>query len=124
MMVTVRYIVNDVSESCEFYTRHFGFEVEAQFGETMAILHKDDLTLWPAGPPSSAGKPMPDGTKPVPGGWNRFVFEIEDIEATVTRLKGNGMKFKNEIVRGDGRGQILCEDPSGNVIELMQRKNA
>ena len=79
---------------------------------------------WRLGPPSSAGKPVPDGSKPVPGGWNRFVFEIEDIEATVTTLKGNGMKFKNEIIRGGGRAQILCEDPSGNVIELMQRKNA
>jgi len=123
-MAAVRYMVNDVSESCEFYVKHFGFEVEAQFGEAMAILHKDDLTLWLAGPSSSAGRPMPDGTKPVPGGWNRFVFEIEDIEAMVTTLKGNGMKFKNEIVRGGGRAQILCEDPSGNVIELMQRKIA
>ncbi len=123
-MATGRYMVKGVSESCGFYVKHFGFEVEAQYGEGMAILNKDDLTLWLAGPPSSAGKPMPDGTKPAPGGWNRFVFEIEDIEATVTTLKGNGMKFKNEIIRGGGRAQILCEDPSGNVIELMQRINA
>ena len=123
-MATVRYMVKDVSESCKFYAKHFGFEVEAQYGEAMAILHKDDLTLWLAGPPSSAGNPMPDGTRPVPGGWNRFVFEIEDIEATVAAFKGNGMIFKNEIVRGGGRAQILCEDPSGNVIELMQRENA
>ena len=75
-MATVRYMVKDVSESCKFYAKHFGFEVEAQYGEAMAILNKDDLTLWLAGPPSSAGKPMPDGTRPVPGGWNRFVFEL------------------------------------------------
>ncbi len=123
-MATVRYMVKDVSESCEFYAKYFGFEVEAQYGEGMAILNKDDLTLWLAGPLSSAGQPMSDGTKPVPGGWSRFVFEIEDIEAMVTTLKGNGMKFKNEIIRGGGRAQILCEDPSGNVIELMQRANA
>ncbi len=122
-MATVRYMVNDVSESCEFYVKHFGFEVENNFG-AMAILKKDDLNLWLAGPPSSAGQPMPDGTKPVPGGWSRFVFEIENIDEMVTTLKGNGMKFKNEIIRSGGRAQILCEDPSGNVIELMQRGNA
>jgi len=93
-MATVRYMVKDVSESCEFYAKHFGFEVEAQYGEAVAILNRDDLTLWLAGPQSSAGQPMPDGTKPVPGGWSRFVFEIEDIEATVTALKAKGMKFK------------------------------
>ena len=76
-MATVRYMVTDVAESCEFYVKHFGFEVEAQYGEAMAILNKDDLTLWLAGPPSSAGKQMPDGTKPVPGGWNRFVLKLK-----------------------------------------------
>ena len=123
-MATVRYMVNDVSESCEFYVKHFGFEVEDQFGPAMAILKKDDLNLWLAGPPSSAGQPMADGTKPVPGAWSRFVFAIEDIDVTVATLKGQGVKFKNEILRGGGRAQILCEDPSGNVIELMQRDNA
>jgi len=123
-MATVRYIVNDVSKSCEFYAKHFGFEVEAQYGTAIAILKKDDLNLWLAGPQSSAGQPMPDGTKPSPGGWSRFVFEIDDIEAMVAELKNNGMKFKNEIIRQGGRAQILCEDPSGNVIELMQREGA
>ena len=88
----------------------------------MAILNKDDLALWLAGPPSSAGKQMPDGTKPEPGGWSRFVFEVEDLDAMVTTLKSNGMKFRSDIIRGGGRAQILCEDPSGNVIELMQRQ--
>ena len=119
-MATVRYMVNDVSDSCEFYVKHFGFELENNF-RPMAILKKDDLNLWLAGPPSSAGQPMLDGTKPVPGGWSRFVFEIEDIDATVATLKSQGMKFKNEILRGGGRAQILCEDPSGNLIDLMQR---
>ena len=120
-MATVRYMVNDVSESCEFYVKYFGFEVENQFGPAMAILKKDDLNLWLAGPPSSAGQPMSDGTKPVPGGWSRFVFETEDIDGMVAALRDKGMKFKNEILRLGGRAQILCEDPSGNVIELMQR---
>ena len=123
-MPAVRYMVDDVSESCEFYVKYFGFEVENQFGPAMAILHKDDLNLWLAGPLSSAGQPMSDGTKPVPGGWSRFVFETEDIDEMVATLRAKGMKFKNEILRGGGRAQILCEDPSGNVIELMQRENA
>ena len=121
-MATVRYMVTDVTESCEFYVKHFGFEVEAKYGEAIAILNNDDLTLLLAGPPSSAGKPMPDGTKPVPGGWNRFVVDVEDLDAMVTTLKNNGMKFRSEIIRGGGRAQILCEDPSGNVIELLQRQ--
>ena len=86
----------------------------------MAILSKDDLSLWIAGPKSSAGKQLTDGTKPEPGGWSRIVFEIEDIEKTVDTLKENGMKFKGDIIRMGGRAQILCIDPSGNVIELMQ----
>lgn len=120
-MATVRYMVNDVAESCEWYVNLFGFEVEAQYGEAMAILHKDDLTLWLAGPISSAGQPMADGTKPAPGGWSRFVIEVVDIDATVATLTESGATFKNEIVRQGGRAQILCEDPSGNVIEIMQR---
>ena len=116
-------MVDDVSESCEFYVKHFGVEVENSYPPAMAILKKDDLTLWLAGPPSSAGKPMSDGTKPLPGGFSRFVFEIEDIEETVETLQGNGMKFKNDILRQGGRAQILCEDPSGNVIELMQQES-
>ncbi len=120
-MATMRYIVNDVSASCVFYTKFFGFDVEADFSPAMAILKKQDLTLWLAGPKSSAGKEMSDGNQPVPGGWNRFVIEVKDIEAVVNRLRDLGMPFKNEIVRQGGRSQILCEDPSGNVIELMQQ---
>ena len=92
-MGIMRYLVKDVSESSEFYVRHFGFEVEAQYGDAVAILNKDDLTLWLAGPNSFAGQPMPDGTKPVPGGWNRIAFEVEDIEAAVATLRGK----RNEV---------------------------
>ena len=119
-MATVRYMVNNVSESCEFYVKHFGFEIEAQYGDAVAILKKEDLSLWLAGPPSSAGQPMLDGTKPGPGGWSRFVIETDDIDSMIATMKSNGMTFKNDIVRQGGRAQILCEDPSGNVIELMQ----
>jgi len=113
-------MVNDVSESCEFYTKYFGFEIESNYG-AIALLNKDDLTLVIAGPNCSAGQPLADGTKPVPGGWNRIIFEIKDIDAKVAELESMGMKFRNEIMRGGGRAQILCLDPSGNVIELLQR---
>lgn len=86
----------------------------------MAIVAKGDLNLWLAGPVSSAAQAMPDGRKPEPGGWNRFVFQVEDLNALVTKLKTQNVRFRNEIVKGPGGSQILCEDPSGNVIELFQ----
>src|SRR4051794_20370940 len=121
-MASVRYLVNDVDSSVKFYTEALGFELVEQYGPAMAILKKDGLTLWLAGPPSSAAKPMPDGAKPVPGGWNRFVFEVKDLADLVSQLKSKGTKFRNEIVVGPGGSQILCEDPSGNVIELFQKR--
>jgi catechol 2,3-dioxygenase-like lactoylglutathione lyase family enzyme len=119
-MATVRYLVNDVEAAVAFYTERLGFQVERQFGSTIAILKRDDLTLWVAGPEASAARPMPDGRRPGPGGWNRFVLTVEDLPARVEELKGAGVRFRNEIVRGPGGAQILCEDPSGNVIELFQ----
>jgi catechol 2,3-dioxygenase-like lactoylglutathione lyase family enzyme len=103
-----------------FYTRHLGFAVKQHFGPNMAILSRDDLTLWLAGPTASAARPMPDGRRPGPGGWNRFVIQVDDLSSFVTRLRQQGVTFRNEIVRGPGGQQILCEDPSGNVIELFQ----
>ena len=119
-MVSVRYLVKEVETSIAFYTNALGFELQQQFGPAMAIVTKGDLTLWLAGPPSSAAQPMPDGTKPQPGGWNRFVFKVEDLEHLVGELKSQGIHFRNEIVKGPGGSQILCEDPSGNIIELFQ----
>ena len=119
-MATVRYLVHDVGAAVEFYTRGLGFEVLQRFGPAIAILVRGDLTLWVAGPTASAARPMPDGRKPEPGGWNRFVIEVDDLAAWVERLRGAGMKFRNEIVEGPGGKQILCEDPSGNVVELFQ----
>jgi glyoxylase I family protein len=112
--------VKDVERSIKFYSESLGFELKQQFGPAMAILVKDDLTLWLAGPMSSAAKPMPDGSVPQPGGWNRFVFEVGNISDTVSKLKTNGAKFRNEVVQGPGGSQILCEDPSGNLIEIFQ----
>ncbi len=119
-MAHVRYIVDDVKKAVEFYVSRLGFELENQFGSAMAILHKDDLTLWVAGPKASASRPMPDGSIPVPGGWSRFVVTVTDLEADVARLQLDGVQFKNEIVEGPGGKQILCLDPSGNVVELFQ----
>ncbi len=119
-MATVRYMVNDVEAAIGFYTGLLGFELENKFGSAMAILAKDDLLLWVAGPVASAQRPMPDGRQPAPGGWNRFVVQVEDIAATVAALTEAGAKFRNEIISGPGGQQILVEDPSGNAIEIFQ----
>lgn len=119
-MTQVRYIVSDVNEAVAFYTEKLGFTVSQQFGTTIAILSRDDLELWLAGPEASASRPMPDGTVPSPGGWNRFVVSVSDLESTVADLRAKGAPFRNEVVVGPGGKQILCEDPSGNVVELFQ----
>jgi catechol 2,3-dioxygenase-like lactoylglutathione lyase family enzyme len=119
-MATVRYIVNDVNAAVAFYTQRLGFAVKQQFGANIAILTRDDLTLWVAGPGASASRPMPDGRKPEPGGWNRFVIEVDDLGKLVDEMRAAGAKFRNDIVVGPGGKQILCEDPSGNVVELFE----
>lgn len=119
-MASIRYLVKNVDESVEFYTKNLGFELIDQYGPAMAIVSKKDLTLWLAGPVSSAAQAMPNGDQPQPGGWNRFVLQVDDIQSTVSSLKNSGAKFRNEIVSGPGGSQILCEDPSGNVIEIFQ----
>lgn len=119
-MATIRYLVTDVEPAVAFYVEALGFEAVQQFPPAMAILKRGDLTLWTAGPPSSAARPMPDGRAPAPGGWNRMVLEVEDIEASIAALEARGVPFRNQIVTGPGARQILCEDPSGNPIELFQ----
>lgn len=119
-MTTVRYFVTDVEGAVGFYTKVFDFELQRQFGPNMAILKRGDLTLWLAGPNASASRPMPDGAKPGPGGWNRFVIEVSDLAATVAKLKARDAKFRNDILTGPGGQQILLEDPFGNVVELFQ----
>jgi catechol 2,3-dioxygenase-like lactoylglutathione lyase family enzyme len=118
-MATIRYMVNNVEEAIKFYVDMLDFALDQNMG-AIAMVSKDGLTLWLAGPQSSAARPMPDGRKPEAGGWNRFVIEVDDIEARVVRMRGMGIKFRNDIVTGPGGKQILVEDPSGNPIELFQ----
>ena len=120
-MFRFRYIVNDVDQAVAFYTSHLGFSLEKQFGPAIAILQREDFHLLVSGPKASASRPMPDGTVPAPGGgWNRIVLDFDDLESFVAKLKDDGVKFRNDILEGPGGKQILCEDPSGNVIELFQ----
>ncbi|WP_304219324.1 VOC family protein, partial [Phenylobacterium aquaticum] len=95
-------------------------ELKQQFGPAMAIVARDDLTLWLAGPAASAARPMPDGRQPEPGGWNRFVLQVEDIETLVATLTAQDATFRNPIITGPGGRQVLVEDPSGNAVELFQ----
>ena len=119
-MATVRYIVRDVAAASEFYVGRLGFELVQAYGPAMAIVRRGDLSLWLAGPPASASRPMPDGRKPQPGGWNRIVVETDDIDALAASLRAAGVAFRNEIISGPGGRQTLCEDPSGNVVELFE----
>jgi catechol 2,3-dioxygenase-like lactoylglutathione lyase family enzyme len=119
-MVNVRYMVDDVDTAIEFYTKHLGFEVRTSAAPAFADVTRGNLRLLLSGPASSAGRPMPDGTKPGPGGWNRIHLIVTDITAEVARLRDAGASFRNDVVTGPGGSQILLEDPAGNVIELFQ----
>ncbi len=122
-MASVRYLVSNVDASVHFYSELLGFELQQKFGPAMAIVSKGDLTLWLAGPVSSAAQPVPDGRIPAPGGWNRFVLTVNNLSEMVSTMRAKGVQFRNEIVEGPGGSQILCEDPSGNVIELFEPKS-
>jgi catechol 2,3-dioxygenase-like lactoylglutathione lyase family enzyme len=118
--VSVRYMVDDVEKSIDFYTRHFGFTVRNSFPPAFADVVRGRLRLLLAGPQSSAGRPMADGRQPGPGGWNRIHLIVDDIAAEVERFRAAGLRFRNDIVSGPGGQQILIDDPSGNPIELFQ----
>jgi len=118
--VNVRYMVNDVEAALAFYTSHLGFTTLSKALPAFADVVRGDLRLLLSGPTSSAGRPMPDGRQPSPGGWNRIHFVVEDLAAEVQRLRAAGVHFRNDIVVGPGGSQILLEDPSGNPVELFQ----
>src|SRR2546428_3531900 len=113
-------MVDDVEAAIAFYTTHFGFTVGSNAAPAFADVVRGPLRLLLSGPQSSAGRPMPDGRQPGPGGWNRIHFIVDDLEAEVTRLRKAGVRFRSEIVSGPGGKQIVLDDPSGNPIELFQ----
>jgi len=119
-MVNVRYMVDDVQASIDFYTKHLGFELRSSAAPAFADVTRGHLRLLLSGPASSAGRAMPDGAKPGPKGWNRIHFIVEDLATEVARLRSAGLEFRNDIVKGPGGSQILLLDPSGNIIELFQ----
>ncbi|HJS79288.1 MAG TPA: VOC family protein [Vitreimonas sp.] len=120
--VNIRYMVDDVQQAVDWYTKHLGFRLLSNAAPAFADVERGALRLLLSGEKSSAGRPMPDGARPAPGGWNRFELVVDDIEAEVGKLRRSGLKFRNDIVRGPGGAQILLEDPSGNVIELFEPK--
>jgi catechol 2,3-dioxygenase-like lactoylglutathione lyase family enzyme len=119
-MVSVRYIVDDVEAAIAFYTTHLGFSSLTSALPAFADVARGDLRLLLSGPTSSGGRPLPDGRKPVPGGWNRIHLIVEDLKSEVERLRTAGLSFRSDIVTGPGGSQIVLDDPFGNPIELFQ----
>src|SRR5262249_40538783 len=118
--VNVRYMVDDVDAAVAWYTKHLGFTLLSNAAPAFADVTLGSLRLLLSGPKSSAGRPMPDGERPGPGGWNRIHLIVEDISTEAARLRASGVKFRNDIVTGPGGSQILLTDPSGNLVELFQ----
>lgn len=118
-MPVTRYLVRDTDEAVSFYVDLLDFEVLARMGPAFAIVARDGHELWLSGPQTSAAQPMPDGTVPQPGGWNRLVVEVDDVSATLAQLEDAGVRRRNEPLTGPGGTQVLVEDPSGNPIELF-----
>jgi catechol 2,3-dioxygenase-like lactoylglutathione lyase family enzyme len=122
--VNVRYMVEDVERAVAWYTTHLGFTLLSNAAPAFADVTRGRLRLLLSGRTSSAGRAMPDGRQPQPGGWNRIHLIVSDITHEVERLRAAGVKFRNDIVRGPGGAQILLEDPSGNLVELFQPAGA
>ena len=121
-MATMRYLVNDVARAVAFYRDLLEFDLEEEMLPAFARVRRGDLSLWLAGPASSAARPMPDGRQPVPGGWSRLVIQVDDLDAFVARLRNVGATFRNDVVSGPGGKQIIIDDPSGNAVELFEAR--
>jgi catechol 2,3-dioxygenase-like lactoylglutathione lyase family enzyme len=119
VVAATRYLVSDVDAAIEFYVGRLGFHLRTQMGPAFAMVERDDHVLWLSGPESSAARPMPDGAQPQPGGWNRFVIQVDDVTVEVERLRAAGVTFRNEPFSGPGGTQVVLEDPSGNPVELF-----
>src|SRR3954451_19787398 len=119
-LVNVRYMVDDVERAVDFYTANFGFTVRSNHAPAFADVVRGNLRLLLSGPTSSAGRELPDGRRPAPGGWNRIHLVVDDVAAEVERLRAAGLAFRSDVVTGPGGSQIVLDDPSGNPIELFQ----
>jgi glyoxylase I family protein len=119
-MVIVRYIVTDVDRSVAFYQEHLGFTIQKLVGSAIAHMVKGDLSLWLSGPTSSAGRPLASGTMPAPGGWNRFLLKVENLDTRLAQFTRAGVKLRGGIVAGSGGRTLIIEDPDGNPIELFE----
>ncbi|SFW70957.1 VOC family protein [Amycolatopsis australiensis] len=122
-LVSVRYLVDDVDAALAFYTGHLGFEVRTHFPPAFADVTRGNLRLLLSGPTSSAGRALPGGAQPAPGGWNRIHLIVEDIDAEVARLRSAGVAFRSEVISGPGGRQIVLDDPAGNPVELFQPRS-
>jgi catechol 2,3-dioxygenase-like lactoylglutathione lyase family enzyme len=119
-VAVIRYLVNDVDVALEFYINILGFELVEKWGPPFAMVKRGDLALWLSGPGSSASRPLADGSKPVPGGWNRLVLETDDLASLVEKLKRSGAQLRSDIVSGPGGKQVVVNDSSGNPVELFE----
>jgi catechol 2,3-dioxygenase-like lactoylglutathione lyase family enzyme len=119
-VAVIRYLVNDVDVALEFYIDILGFELVEKWGPPFAMVKRGDLALWLSGPGSSASRPLTDGSKPAPGGWNRLVLETDDLASLLEKLKRSGAQLRSDIVSGPGGKQVLVDDPSGNPVELFE----
>jgi glyoxylase I family protein len=121
-MCTFRYLVTDAEQALRFYRDLLGFTQAGEWGPAFAVVERDGASLWLSGPETSAAKPMPDGTKPEPGGWNRVVVRVNDLNSEVARLTSAGVAFRSKITVGPGGKQVLVEDGVGNVVELFEAR--
>ncbi len=119
-IVSVRYMIDDVPAAIAFYTNHLGFTLELDASPAFASVSRNGVRLLLSGKTSSGRRAMPDGSQPVPGGWNRIQLQVHDLASEVDRLRKAGLRFRNDIITGPGGSQVLLDDPSGNPVELFQ----